>query len=151
MTDLSQTLVDIARAGAGQTNQRAREIRYGDGCGADEAIRRATVEANDFRELQASGAFDFKFEEMGLEIEASGFFAGSFNGTARITYHNDKEDGLSWFVHEIYLDCSKWNGETWDVLTIEIEQHNKLYIDLWGVLVDGAFKDLIDAQVRGQL
>lgn len=35
-------------------NQRAREIRYGDGCGADEAVRRATEEVEqDEREASA--------------------------------------------------------------------------------------------------
>lgn len=105
---------------------------------------------SDFRLLQASGALDFRFEELGLEMEA-GFSAGHFNGTARVNYYNDKEEGLSWHVNEIYLNCSKWNGQSWDARTVELERQHKLYIDIWGVLTDGAFKDSIDAQVRGQL
>jgi len=101
--------------------------------------------------LQASGEFDYRFEELGIEMGATGFSAGRFDGTARVTYHNDKEEGLSWFVNEIFLDCSKWNGTTWEALTVEVERDHKLYIDLWGALVDGSFKDSIEARVREQL
>lgn len=100
--------------------------------------------------LQASGEFQYRFEELGIEMEA-GFSAGAFNGTAQVTYWNDKEEGLSWFVGDILLDCSKWNGETWDACTFKLERDHKLYLELWSVLTDGAFKDSIEARVRDQL
>lgn len=101
------------------------------------------------RLLQASGEFQYRFDDLGIEIEC-GFSAGAFNGTANITYWND-EDGLSWFVGDILLDCSKWNGKSWDAQTIKIEQDSKLYIPLWSELTDGALHDAIDAAVRGKL
>lgn len=110
----------------------------------------ALPKLSDFRLAQASGALDFRFDELGIEME-SGFSAGRFDGTARVTYWNDPEEGLSWFVNEIFLGCSRWNGNSWDALTVELERDHKLYIDIWGVLTDGAFKDLIDARVREQL
>lgn len=114
-------------------------------------LQRMAESFTDFRLLQASGEFQFRFEELGIEIDGSDICAGSFNGTAHITYWNDKEEGLSWFVGDILLDCSKWNGKGWDVLTIKLERDHKLYIDLWGALTDGAFKDSIEARVREQL
>lgn len=105
----------------------------------------------DFQLLQASGEFQFRFDDLGIEMEG-GFCAGAFNGTAHVTYYNDAEEGLSWFVREIYLDCSKWNGETWEARTIELERNHKLYIELWGALTDdGPWKDSIDARVRENL
>ncbi len=35
-------------------NQRAREIRYGDGCSAEEALRRATEEASEWDRVKPS-------------------------------------------------------------------------------------------------
>lgn len=113
-------------------------------------LQRMADAFTDFDMLRASGAFQYRFEELGLEMEA-GFSAGAFNGTAQITYWNDKEEGLSWFVGDILLDCSKWNGESWDVRTIKLERDQKLYIEIWGVLTDGAFHDSIEARVREQL
>lgn len=101
------------------------------------------------RLLEASGDFQFRFEELGVEIE-SGFSAGSFNGMANVTYWND-EDGLEWFVNDIYLDCSKWNGKSWECRTIEIERDHDLYIKLWGVLTEGSWKDAIESKVMEQL
>lgn len=101
------------------------------------------------RLLQASGEFSFRFEELSLEIEG-GFSAGSFNGTAQITWWDD-DDGLSWFVGDIILDCHRWNGKSWDVRHVDLEQHTKLYIDIWSELTDGSFKDSIEAKVEGEL
>lgn len=103
----------------------------------------------DFKLLQASGAFSYRFEELGLEIEG-GFSAGSFNGTAQITYWNDPE-GLEWFVGDIVLDCSRWNGKSWDAKQIELEVEDRLYLAIWGVLSEGAFKDSIEAKVEEQI
>lgn len=106
---------------------------------------------SDTRLLQASGAFDFRFDDLGLEIE-SGFSAGSFNGVAKVTYWNDAEEGLSWFVGDILLDCSRWNGRDYDVRTVTLSFGDKLYIELWTALTDdGTFKDSIDARVMEQL
>jgi hypothetical protein len=102
---------------------------------------------SDFRLLQASGGFDFRFDDLGIEVEGE-FCAGAFNGVAKVTYWNDPEEGLSWFVGDILLNCSKWNGKDYDVRTITLEQQDRLYIPIWSVLTDGSFKDSIDARVR---
>lgn len=125
---LSRVLVDIARTGASRL-----------------------AKPTEFRQMQASGEFFFRFDELGLEIECSGFSAGAFNGTAKITFWNDREEGLSWFVGDILLDCHRWNGKDWDVRTIKIEEDDKLYIPIWSELTDGAWKDSIDARVREAL
>lgn len=103
------------------------------------------------RLLQASGSFDFKFDDLGIEIESSGFVAGAFEGTAEITYWNDAAEGLSWFVHDITLRCSKWNGNSYDVRHITIEQSNPLYTAIWSELTDGSLKDAVEAKVEQQL
>lgn len=144
MNELSQTLVNIARAGAQPAVARSHKLQ------------RMAHAFTDFEMLRASGEFQFRFEELGIEIDGTDFLAGAFNGMAHITYWNDKEEGLSWFVGDILLDCSKWNGGGtgsggWDVLTIKLERDHKLCIDLWGALTDGAFKDSIEARVREQL
>lgn len=101
--------------------------------------------------LQASGSFDFKFDDLGIEIESGGFVAGAFEGIAEITYWSDAEEGLSWFVHDITLRCSKWNGKSYDVKHITLEQDDKLYLQIWSELTDGSFKDAVDAKVQEQL
>jgi len=103
-----------------------------------------------YRLLQASGALDFRFDDLNLEIE-DGFGAGRFDGTATITYWSDAEEGLSWFVGDITLECHPWNGKSFDVRHIEIEQDTKLYTDIWSQLTDGNFKDAVEAKVMEQL
>lgn len=105
---------------------------------------------SDFRLLQASGAFDFRFDDLGLDIEDS-FSAGAFSGTAKVTYWNDPEEGLDWFVGDILLDCSRWNGQSYDVRTITVSMGDPLYIPIWSALTDGFWKDSIEARVREQL
>jgi len=100
------------------------------------------------RLLQASGAFTYRFEELSIEIEA-GAFAGMFNGTADVTYWND-EDGLQWFVGNIEVECE--NGSK-----VELHDSNygtfsrHLYLGIWNVLTEGAFKDAIDGRVRAEI
>lgn len=97
--------------------------------------------------LQASGSLDFRFEDLGLEIEG-GFEAGSFNGTAEVTYWDDPSD-LEWFVGDITLDCHKWDAinNRWLVKHIKLEPESKLYRDIWSVLTEGRSKDHIEARV----
>ena len=102
------------------------------------------------RMLQASGEISFKFDDLHIEIEG-GFGAGSFNGTARVTFWNDREEGLSWFIGDILLDCSKWNGQSWDARTIKIEFGDALYLPIYSELEDGQWRDSIEAQIRGQI
>ena len=105
---------------------------------------------SDFRLKQASGEFSFRFDDLGLEVEG-GFSAGSFNGTARVTYWND-EEGLSWFVGDILLECSRWNGKDYDARTVTLQFGDRLYLPIWTALTDdGAWKDSIDARVEEQL
>jgi hypothetical protein len=102
------------------------------------------------RLLQASGSFLFKFEELSIEIEPS-CFAGMFNGTADVTYWND-EGELQWFVGDIELWCE--NGSK-----VELQAESRpassfsrhLYLAIWDVLTEGAFKDSIDGRVRAEI
>lgn len=104
---------------------------------------------SDFRLLQASGEILHRFEEMGIPAQGR-CLAGRFDGTARITYWNDKEEGLSWFVQEITLDTREWNGKTHERHTVELTD-GPLYLALWGELTDGSAKDSVDAEIRGKL
>jgi hypothetical protein len=104
------------------------------------------------RLLQAAGALTYKFEELSIEIEP-GCFAGMFNGAALVTYWND-EDGLQWFVHDIEVECGNGSKVTlqdssYGLKHITFSRH--LYLAIWDVLTEGAFKDAIDGQVRAEI
>lgn len=101
------------------------------------------------RALRETGRFDFKFDELSIEIEG-GFCAGRFDGTAEVSYANEYGE-LSWFVHDITLHCSKWNGNSYDVKHVTLEQDDKLYTAIWSELTDGSAKDAVDAAVQGQI
>ncbi len=113
-----------------------------------EAIR--PKQPTEFRLLQASGEFDFAFDDLGIEIEGD-FLAGSFTGVAKVTYWNDS-DGLTWDVGNILLRTSRWNGTDYDVQFATLEFGDRLYIPIWSELTErSAWKDSIDARVREQL
>jgi hypothetical protein len=103
------------------------------------------------RLLQASGALTYRFEELSIEIEPNSF-AGMFNGTADVTYWND-EDGLQWYVGDISLECE--NGSKVTLEHYDYSPHTTrgrhLYLAIWGVLTDGAFKNSIDDRVRAEI
>lgn len=107
------------------------------------------------RLLQASGAFQFHFDDLGIEIEGD-FSAGRFDGVAEVTFWNDAEEGLSWFVGDITLECLRWNGKSYDVCHVTLEQDSgttqgKLYLAIWGALTDGGWRDAVEAKVMDQL
>ena len=114
-------------------------------------LHRMAHSFSDFDMLRASGEIRFRFDDLSLEIEG-GFSAGAFNGVAKVTYWNDAEEGLHWFVGDILLDCSRWNGKDYDVRTVTVSFGDPLYIQLWTALTDdGTWKDSIDARVREAL
>jgi hypothetical protein len=73
-----------------------------------------------------------------------------FNGSCNVTYWND-EDGLNWFVGDIEVEC---NGSK-----VELQAESRpassfsrhLYLAIWDVLTEGAFKDAIDGRVRAEI
>lgn len=107
------------------------------------------------RLMQASGSFEYRFDELSIEIEDD-FCAGRFDGTATVTYWFDPADGLEFFVGDITLECTRWNGGgsgsgRWDVRHVTLEQDTSLYLAIWGVLTDGSHKDAIEARAMGEL
>ena len=104
------------------------------------------------RLLQASGSFLFKFEELSIEIEA-GSFAGMFNGTADVTYWID-EGELEWFVGTIEVECNDGRKVTLEDSNYGFKHttfSRHLYLAIWDVLTEGAFKDSVDGQVRAEI
>ena len=105
------------------------------------------------RLLQASGALTYKFEELSIELEP-GCFAGMFNGTAAVTYWND-EGELQWFVSDISLECENGSKVALDAVNYgqggHITLSRRLYLAIWDVLTEGAFKDAVDGQVRAEI
>ena len=104
------------------------------------------------RLLQAAGALTYKFEELSIEIEPN-CFAGMFNGAAAVTYWND-DDGLQWFVGDIEVECENGSkvalqDSNYGLKHTTFSRH--LYLAIWDVLTEGAFKDSVDGRVRAEI
>ncbi len=107
---------------------------------------------SDYRLLQASGDFEYRFEELAIEIDTD-CFAGSFSGTADVTYWND-EEGLEWFVGNIGVDCNDGRKVALEP-SMYLSGHptfsHRLYLAIYGELTDGSFKDAVEAKVMQEI